>query len=76
MSSLVILGGVPKLISMSNQISAFFRSYPHEVAVSGIADHISKFWDRKMRTSILDHLETGGQGLDPLVSEALGRVKR
>jgi len=64
-----------RLVSMSNQIAGFFRAYPEEEAVSGIADHIAKFWDRKMRATILNHFEQGSRDLDPLVVLALERLK-
>ncbi len=64
-----------KLITMSNQIAGFFQSYPHEKAVNGIAEHIGKFWDKKMRQTILEHSAAGGSGLEPLVIEALNKLK-
>jgi formate dehydrogenase subunit delta len=46
-----------RLIYMANQIGWFFRSQGHDHAVSGIADHIHKFWDPRMRKAIFAHLE-------------------
>lgn len=47
------------LISMANQISEFFDSQPErEAAVQGVADHIRKFWDPRMRRKILATLDT------------------
>ncbi len=65
-----------RLISMSNQISGFFKPYPADQAVAGIADHIAKFWDHKMRATILAHLDQGGAGLEPQVIEALTKIKQ
>ncbi len=67
--------GTTKLVDMSNQISVFFSSYPHEKAVNGIEEHIAKFWDKRMRLAILAHLDKGGAGLEPLVLEALAQLK-
>ncbi|MBY0613076.1 MAG: formate dehydrogenase subunit delta [Beijerinckiaceae bacterium] len=67
--------GALKLVSMANQIAGFFRPYPKEQAVGGIAEHIAKFWDHKMRATIIDHLDHGGAGLEPDVREALDRLK-
>jgi len=64
-----------KLIYMANQIGKFFESQGREQAAAGTADHISKFWDPRMRAQILAHLKEGGQGLDPVVRTALERVK-
>ena len=38
-----------RLIHMANQIGSFFRSQGPGKAVLGIADHIQKFWDPRMR---------------------------
>jgi len=65
---------IEHLQQMANDIGHFFAIEPHEVAVAGIANHIQRFWDPRMRRQILAHLQAGGQGLEPLVREALGRV--
>ena len=64
-----------KLAYMANQIAAFFRSRPHEEAVSGIAEHINRFWEPRMRRQFFQMLEEGGDGFDPLVREAGDRVR-
>jgi formate dehydrogenase subunit delta len=63
-----------KLIYMANQIGKFFAPQGHETAVAGIANHLTKFWDPSMRKKIVQYLEQGGEGLDPLVKEAVGRL--
>jgi formate dehydrogenase subunit delta len=64
-----------RLIYMANQIGTFFRSQGHDKAVPGIAEHIRKFWDPRMRKGILAHLDAGGAGLDPNVREAIAALK-
>ncbi len=64
-----------KLVYMANQIGMFFRSQGETAAVSGTAEHLKKFWDPRMRSAILAHLDAGGEGLDPPVREALQRLK-
>jgi len=59
------------LVYMANQIGKFFQSQGHDKEVSGVADHIRKFWDPRMRKAIFAHLDAGGTGLDPNVLEAL-----
>ncbi|MGB6176219.1 MAG: formate dehydrogenase subunit delta [Methylocella sp.] len=64
---------------MANQIGKFFASQGHETqghetAVAGIANHLTKFWTPSMRQKIVRHLSEGGEGLDPLVREAVRRV--
>src|SRR4029450_1160139 len=76
---------VPRRLSMSspdrlgymaNQIGTFFRSQGHDKAVPGIADHIKKFWDPRMKRAIFAHLDAGGAGLEPNVREALTSLKQ
>jgi formate dehydrogenase subunit delta len=63
-----------RLVSMANQIAAFFRPYPEAEAVTGVADHIRQFWDPRMRAALARHLEAGGAGLDPLALAAARRL--
>jgi formate dehydrogenase subunit delta len=65
-----------RLIYMANQIGKFFASQGHDKAVPGIAEHIRKFWDPRMRTAILRHLDSGGTGLDPDVRAAVEALKK
>jgi formate dehydrogenase subunit delta len=64
-----------KLVYMANQIGKFFASQGDDAAVAAIADHLKMFWDPRMRTTILDHLAAGGQGLDPLVRQAVEHLR-
>ena len=64
-----------RLVYMANQIGKFFQSQGHDKAVPGVADHIRKFWDPRMRKQIYAHLAAGGAGLDRNVREALESLK-
>ena len=64
-----------RLIYMANQIGKFFQSQGHDQAVAGVAEHIRKFWDPRMRRGIFAHLDAGGAGLDPDVREAIATLK-
>jgi formate dehydrogenase subunit delta len=64
-----------RLIYMANQIGKFFQSQGQDKAVPGIAEHIRKFWDPRMRSAISAHLEAGGAGLDPQVRDAIATLK-
>ena len=65
-----------KLAKMANDIADFFRSEPsrHD-AVLGIAGHIERFWEPRMRRQILEHAREPDNQLDELVREALRHVK-
>jgi formate dehydrogenase subunit delta len=63
------------LVKMANQIGAFFESMPErEQALTGIAGHIKRYWDPRMRRALLQHIaEEGGTDLSPLVVESVNR---
>lgn len=65
-----------RLIYMANQIGKFFQSQGHDKAVPGIAEHIKKFWDPRMKRAIFAHLDAGGAGLEPDVREALTSLQQ
>jgi formate dehydrogenase subunit delta len=65
-----------KLVMMANQIGKFFASQGANAAVPGIAEHIKKFWEPRMRNAIFAHLDAGGEGVDPLVKEALETLRK
>ena len=65
-----------RLIYMANQIGKFFQTQGHDKAVPGIAEHIRKFWDPRMRKMIFAHLDAGGAGLMPNALEALTTLKQ
>ena len=48
-----------KLAYMANQIGKFFAHQKHDAAVAAIADHLEKFWDPRMRRTILSQYELG-----------------
>jgi formate dehydrogenase subunit delta len=60
-----------KLVTMANQIGKAFRSQGEKAAVKSTAEHIRKFWDPRMRATILHHLADGGAGLDPVARRAI-----
>lgn len=65
-----------RLVYMANQIGKFFMSQGAGKAVPSIAEHIKKFWDPRMRSAILAHLEAGGSGLDPEVKDAVMTLRK
>jgi formate dehydrogenase subunit delta len=62
------------MVHMANQIAQFFASYPREEAVAGVAEHIQKFWEKRMRQQLNGYVAQGGTGLDELVLEAVKRL--
>ncbi|MGE0658839.1 MAG: formate dehydrogenase subunit delta [Reyranellaceae bacterium] len=59
-----------RLIHDANEIAKYFAAYPREEAIAGIADHIRKFWDRRMRMELQALLSDDSALLHPLVKAA------
>jgi formate dehydrogenase subunit delta len=61
------------LIRMANRIGEFFEALPDpEEARDGIANHLHKFWEPRMRRDLYGQLDCdGAPGLKPIVAEAI-----
>lgn len=63
---------IEHLVTMANQIGAFFKSYPDaEQAKKDIVMHIKRFWALSMRLQLIEHAQQQGSGLDPIVQAAV-----
>ncbi len=65
-----------KLAYMANQIGKFFAHEPHDRAVASITDHLQKYWDPRMRRTIVAEYDLVKGRLDPLVQEAVEKLPR
>lgn len=66
---------IERLVRMANDIARFWKAEPdHDEAVGGVATHLTRFWDPRMRREIIAHAATGGAGLEPLALEAVKRL--
>lgn len=68
---------VAKLVKMANEIARFFEAEPDRAAaVEGVAGHLQKFWEPRMRRELVAHVDqTGGGDLRPLVVEAVRAIR-
>jgi formate dehydrogenase subunit delta len=64
-----------KLTYMANQIGKFFAAYQEDAAISGIADHLRRFWDPRMRVAIIAYAKIDGAKLDPYVKKAVAHLE-
>ncbi|MEO8525567.1 MAG: formate dehydrogenase subunit delta [Caldimonas sp.] len=62
-----------KLVHMANRIGEFFVAGPDRAeAIEGVATHIARYWEPRMRRQILALLGTpAAESMSPLVAEAL-----
>ncbi|MDN5927932.1 MAG: formate dehydrogenase subunit delta [Hyphomicrobiales bacterium] len=65
-----------KLIYQANQIARFFHSKPHAEGVAGVAEHINKFWEPRIRRQFFELIDAGGKGFDEFVLEAAPAIRR
>lgn len=67
------------LATMANRIAEFFAATPdHGEALQGVATHIAKFWEPRMRRELLQLAgDADGPSLHPLVREVIdaGQVR-
>jgi formate dehydrogenase subunit delta len=64
---------IHNLVHMANRIGEFFQAMPdRDEAVDGIAQHLRKFWEPRMRRLMLEHVDQAGiAALHPLVAQAV-----
>jgi formate dehydrogenase subunit delta len=62
-----------KLVKMANEIAAFFEAEPDRAAaIEGVAGHLKRFWDPRMRREIVQWAdEHNGEGLTELAAAAI-----
>ncbi|TIT79296.1 MAG: formate dehydrogenase [Mesorhizobium sp.] len=65
-----------KLVRMANQIATFFHSKPREEGINGVAEHINKFWEPRMRRQLFEMLDGDPEDFDDLVVAASVRIRR
>ena len=65
-----------KIVRMANQIATFFLSQPPEDGPKGVANHINKFWEPRMRREFFVIVDAGGEGMMPMVLQAAKLVNR
>lgn len=70
----VTVDSAATLVRLANRIGEFFAAFAdREEALDGIAQHLAKFWEPRMRRGLYAHLDgpSQGEGLAPLVREAV-----
>jgi formate dehydrogenase subunit delta len=64
---------IENLVKMANRIGSFFEGMPEqEEAMKEVAMHLKKFWEPRMRSALLAHIdEHGADKLKPIVAQAI-----
>jgi formate dehydrogenase subunit delta len=64
---------INNLVVMANRLGDFFQSMPdRKEAKEGIANHIRKFWEPRMRSELISKMhDSSTENLYPIVREAV-----
>ncbi|MEO8460511.1 MAG: formate dehydrogenase subunit delta [Dokdonella sp.] len=64
-----------RLVQMANDIAAYFESEPDRVAaIAGVAMHLQRYWDPRMRNAIIAHAQTGATDLSELARAGVEKL--
>lgn len=66
---------IADLVRMSNQIAANFSHHEAEQAAAETAYHLERFWTPRMLDQLAAHARADADDLDPLVVDAIGRLR-
>ena len=64
-----------KLIYMANQIARSFQSRTYDEAVAATADHISSFWEPRMRSQLFRLMDENDQRFEIILRDARARIR-
>jgi formate dehydrogenase subunit delta len=65
-----MMSNLERLVYMANQIARNFAAMGDEAAAKATADHITAFWDPRMRVQLCDQLAIAPESLEPLARQA------
>ena len=66
---------IEHLVSMANDIGNFFNAESDKTeAAKGVANHLRRFWDPRMRREIIAHYKQGGEGLNDIPRSAVAML--
>lgn len=65
------------LVSMINDVSTFYATQGTvSEAAASVESHVARFWEKRMRKQIIDHLRSGGEGLSDVSRAAVALLVR
>lgn len=64
---------IDHLVKMANDIGQFYEALPNrQEGLNGVARHIRRSWDPRMRRDLLQEMDAGGaRSMRPFVREAI-----
>lgn len=65
------------LVTMVNEIAAFFAGEDPGKAAENVANHLRRYWDPRMRRQIVEHAQThGGEGLSQVAKAGVALISQ
>lgn len=64
-----------KITYMANQIARSFQSRTYDEAVSATAEHISNFWDPRMRRQLFKLMDEDEERFERILRDARPRIR-
>jgi formate dehydrogenase subunit delta len=64
------------LVTMVNEIAAFFAGEDPGKAPENVANHLRRYWDPRMRKQIVEHAGSGGEGLSQVARAGVGLIAK
>lgn len=65
------------LVSMINDISRFYATQDElPAAAAQVESHVARYWEKRMRRQIIEHLGAGGQGMSEVSRAAVLLLSR
>jgi len=65
------------LVTMVNEIAAFFAGEDPGKAAENVANHLRRYWDPRMRKQIVEHTTSNdGEGLSPVAKAGVALLPR
>jgi formate dehydrogenase subunit delta len=62
-------------IRLANKIAVHFGYLPSEQAAAAVADHVTKFWDPRMKKRLFEVAAADPEGLDPAAAAAVALLR-
>ena len=64
-----------KLIYMANQIARSFKSRARSEAITATAEHISNFWEPRMRAQLFELMDENSSRFDAILLDARPSIR-
>ncbi|HRK18898.1 MAG TPA: formate dehydrogenase subunit delta [Hyphomicrobiaceae bacterium] len=64
-----------KLIYMANQIARSFQARLYDEAVAATAEHISNFWEPRMRAQLFKMMDEDASRFEAILRDARPRIR-